>query len=89
MPTNEERPPAANRGATPKHRANGYRHSNADHRHQAPTPDERRETKLVEELRGLGYCIAVSCVVCGHALTSPRSVALMVGPTGRAKVAAG
>jgi hypothetical protein len=72
----------------PRHRANGYQQSSGDYRHQAPTADERREKKLLEELRGLGYCIAVSCVVCGHPLTSARSVALMVGPRCRAKAAA-
>jgi hypothetical protein len=72
----------------PKHRANGYHHNSGDYRHQAPTPAERRETKLIEELRGLGYCIAVSCLVCGHPLTNARSVALMVGPRCRAKAAA-
>ena len=68
-----------------KHRANGYRHHNADAWHQAPTPAERREEQLLEELRKLGYCVAVSCLICGHALTSPRSVAAMIGPTCRAK----
>jgi hypothetical protein len=81
----QESPPAANRGDTPKHRTNGYHHHNADHRHQALTAGERREKRLLEELRGLGYCIAVSCLVCGHPLTSARSVALMVGPRCRAK----
>lgn len=81
--------PGGETGATPKHRrSNGYRHRNADHRHQAPTAEERREQKLLEELRGLGYCIAVSCLVCGHPLTSARSVALMVGPRCRAKAVA-
>jgi hypothetical protein len=73
----------------PKNRANGFEQSSGDYRHQAPTANERREKKLLEELRGLGYCIAVSCVVCGHPLTSARSVALMVGPVCRAKAAAG
>lgn len=80
-PQRENRP-------SPKHRANGYHHSSGDYRHQAPTAEERREHKMIEELRGLGYCIAVSCLVCGHPLTSARSVDLMVGPKCRARQAA-
>jgi hypothetical protein len=80
--------PGGGTGALPKHRSNGYHHNSGDYRHQAPTLAERREAQLLEELRDLGYCIAVSCAICGHALTSPRSVALMVGPTCRAKAVA-
>lgn len=88
MTTRKMPAPAGNRHL-PRYRANGYQQSNGDYRHQAPTADERREKKLLEELRGLGYCIAVSCLVCGHPLTSARSVALMVGPRCRAKAEAG
>jgi Family of unknown function (DUF6011) len=84
-----KRPPVPQGDQRPsKHRANGYHHNSGDYRHQAPTADERHEIRLLEELRRLGYCIAVSCVVCGHPLTSARSVALMVGPRCRAKAAA-
>ena len=59
--------PAPQRGNRPspkhQHRANGYHHNSGDYRHQAPTAEERRENKLIEELRDLGYCIAVSCLV--------------------------
>jgi hypothetical protein len=80
-----ESPRRRTEGPLLKHRANGYNQHNADYRHQAPTPAERREGKLLAELRELGYYIAVSCLVCGHPLTSARSVALMVGPRCRAK----
>lgn len=83
MPQTRKRP-AGNR-PSPKSTATDYLHSSGDYRHQAPTADERREAQLIEELRDLGYGIAVSCIVCGHPLTSARSVALMVGPTCRAK----
>lgn len=81
------RRPAGNR-PSPRSRTTDSHHSSGDYRHQAPTADERREVQLLAELRSLGYGIAVSCVVCGHALTSPRSVALMIGPKCRAKVSA-
>jgi hypothetical protein len=80
--------PAPKRDRHLPHRANGYHQTNGDDRHQALTADERREKKLLDELRSLGYCIAVSCLICGHPLTSARSVALMVGPRCRAKAAA-
>jgi hypothetical protein len=73
-------------GATPKNTApNGYHQSSGDYRHQAPTLAERRDDKLIAELTAAGYCIAVSCTVCGHPLTNAQSVALMVGPKCRAK----
>lgn len=69
----------------PEHRANGYHESSGDYRHQAPTLADRHEMKLIEELQLLGYGITVPCLVCGHALSSKRSLALMVGPKCRAK----
>jgi hypothetical protein len=72
----------------PKHRANGYRHHNADHRHQAPTADERREKKLLDQLRALGYGITVPCLECGHPLTSATSLARHQGPVCAARVKA-
>lgn len=53
----------------------------------APTADERREAKLLAELRSLGYGITVPCLLCGHPLSAPRSLALHVGPRCRAKAA--
>jgi hypothetical protein len=77
--------PAPKGNRHPRHRANGYQHSSGDHRHQAPTADERREAKLLAELRALGYAITVPCLVCGHPLTTDRSLALHVGPKCLAK----
>jgi hypothetical protein len=65
---------------------NGYHQRSGDYRHQPPTADERREAKLLEELHGLGYGITVPCLICGHALTSVRSLARHVGPQCLAKV---
>lgn len=80
--------PAGNR-PSPKSRASDYSHSSGDYRHEAPTAEDRAVGQAIEVLTGHGYCIAVSCVVCGHALTNPRSVSLMVGPKCAAKLAAG
>lgn len=63
---------------TPLHRAeDGY---------PTPTVEDRREAALLAELRALGYTIAVRCLVCGHPLTAPRSVARFVGPRCASKV---
>ena len=73
----------------PKHRANGYNHNNSgDWRHLAPTAEERREQKLLDELRALGYGITVPCLECGHPLTSARSLARHVGPRCAARATA-
>lgn len=53
--------------------------------HAAPTAEDRREADLLAEVRGLGYCIAVSCRVCGHPLTALSSVARHIGPKCAAK----
>lgn len=91
--TEIRRSPGGGAGATPKHRANkrranGYHHSSGDYRHEAPTADERREQKLVDELHELGYGITVPRLECGHPLTSPASLARHIGPVCAAKAAA-
>lgn len=86
----KRRSPGRATGATPKHRANGYADSSL-HRpedgYAAPTREEHREKELFDELRGLGYTVAVPCLACGHALTNSRSVRLHLGPTCRARAA--
>jgi hypothetical protein len=59
--------------------------SSPDRRHSTPSADERREAALLAELSELGYTVAISCVVCGHALTTERSKALHLGPKCAAK----
>lgn len=46
----------------------------------APTADERREHQLLEELRALGYMVAVRCLACQRPLTAGVSVARHIGP---------
>ena len=53
--------------------------------HEAPTADERREANLRAELSELGYSISIPCLVCGHPLTTDRSLSLHVGPKCAAK----
>lgn len=82
--------PAGNR-PSPQHRANGYPDSSL-HRPedgcQAPIAQERREAELLDELRSLGYAIAIRCRVCGHPLTTAASVAAHIGPKCAAKAVA-
>lgn len=68
-----------------RHRANGYHESSGDYRFQTLTADERREQQLLEELQALGYGITMPCSVCGHPLSSARSLARHVGPRCAAK----
>lgn len=77
--------PAGNR-PSPTSRATDYSQSSGDYRHQAPTADERREARLLEELRNLGYGITVPCEACGHPLSTAKSVASHIGPKCAAKV---
>ncbi|MDH6247253.1 DUF6011 domain-containing protein [Mycobacterium sp. OTB74] len=51
----------------------------------APAADERHEQRLLNELWALGYRITVPCNVCGHALSTERSVGAHIGPKCAAK----
>jgi hypothetical protein len=58
-----------------------------DRWHSTPSAEDRREAELLAELTALGYTVAVSCTVCGHALTNPKSIARgHIGPKCAAKV---
>lgn len=54
----------------------------------APTPEERREAQVLAEVKALGYGITVPCLLCGHALTSARSLARHIGPRCAARAVA-
>jgi hypothetical protein len=86
--TTRERPAPRGSRHLPQHRANGYHHNSGDYRHQAPTADERREKKLLNELHALGYGITVPCLECGHPLTSATSLARHLGPVCAARAKA-
>ena len=53
---------------------------NADARIQSPSADDIYETAVIEAATDLGYTVSIPCVVCGHPLTHPKSVAAHVGP---------
>ncbi len=53
----------------------------------APAAEERRADALLAEVKALGYGITMPCLICGHPLTSPRSLARLVGPKCAAKLA--
>ncbi|GJF17097.1 hypothetical protein NGTWS1702_23000 [Mycolicibacterium cyprinidarum] len=78
--------PAGNR-PSPKSRVADYHQSSGDYRHEAPTVEDRVVAEAFAVLTEHGYFIAVSCLVCGAALTNPRSVAAMVGPVCRKRLA--
>lgn len=82
--------PAGNRPSP--HRTNRYADFSL-HRpedgYAAPSVCERREQQLLDELRALGYTVAVFCTACGHPLTAGRSVARHLGPKCAAKAVTG
>lgn len=78
--------PAGNR-PSPKSRDADYHQSSGDNRHSTLTAAERHEKKLLDEIHELGYSVSLPCLVCSHPLTSPRSLALHVGPKCLAKLA--
>lgn len=88
MTTAKRSRPGGGTGAAGKSKATDYSHSSGDYRHQAPTADERREQQLLDELRALGYSIAVRCTSCNHPLVASRSVARHLGPVCAAKAKA-
>lgn len=53
----------------------------------APTAQERAVQRALDVVMASGYGITVPCLVCGHPLTSARSMAAMVGPTCRRRLA--
>jgi hypothetical protein len=71
--------------AAPKSSAEDILNSSPDRWHSTPSIDERREAQLRAELSQLGYSVSLPCLVCGHPLTTDRSLALHVGPKCRAR----
>ncbi|WP_376740720.1 DUF6011 domain-containing protein [Gordonia paraffinivorans] len=51
------------------------------------TTDEIYARAVLQAVTELGYAVSIPCRVCGHPLTSPQSVAAVVGPRCRRKVA--
>ncbi len=80
-------PAGGNGGARKSTWAADYlKHS--DRRTQSPSVDDLYESSVVLAATDLGFTVAVPCQVCGHMLTSARSVATHVGPRCATKVAA-
>ena len=71
--------PIAERNSSLYRRQDGY---------VAPTTDERADAAFMDEMLARGYRPSVDCLICGHPLTSKRSLELHVGPKCRAKLAA-
>jgi hypothetical protein len=78
--------PGGRSQAAPTSTAAEYLNFSPDRRHATPSTNERREAELLAELSEMGYTVAVSCTVCGHALTSSKSFARgHIGPKCAAK----